>query len=169
VSERLTARPRSAPPLVRPSCHRLPRVAVPPRFSLKPVAAPHHLLPICAGAHREEPPYCRSFDRHRRRDPLHGAWSPEHPPCRLFLRVYLRLSPLFLPTRRKTTSATRAPTSSENSTVVPVFPPFLSARSSGELPPSPTCPVGGPSTMDARGPHVSHSSTASGQVMTRAR
>jgi hypothetical protein len=53
---------------------------------LSPVpATPHHLLPICVGAHREEPPYHRSFDHLHCRDPLHGERSPKHPPCRLFL------------------------------------------------------------------------------------
>jgi hypothetical protein len=42
--------------------------------------APHHLLPSCAGAHREELPYRRNFDRLPRRNPLHGERSFEHPP-----------------------------------------------------------------------------------------
>jgi hypothetical protein len=55
-----------------------------PRFTSKPAAAPHHPLPISAGAHRGEPPYCRNFDRLRRRDPLHGERSPEHPLAAFF-------------------------------------------------------------------------------------
>jgi hypothetical protein len=49
------------------------------------------------------------------------------------------------------------------------FRPFPSARRSGELPPSPTCPAGGPSTVDARAPHLSHGSTTAGHAVTHAR
>jgi hypothetical protein len=57
VSEcrRLVARPLSAPPSVRPLRHHPSPRRRPPHSFLS--AAPHHLLPICAGSHREEPPY----------------------------------------------------------------------------------------------------------------
>jgi hypothetical protein len=79
VRARLTAGSRPAPPPVRPSRCRLPRVTAPPRLTLKPAAAPHYPLPICAGARREEPPHRWSYDRLHRCDPLHGERSPEHP------------------------------------------------------------------------------------------
>jgi hypothetical protein len=72
---------RASTPLpVMPSRCCLPCIAAPLYFSSKPAAAPHHLLPICAGAHREEPPYHWSFEHLCRRDPLHSEQSPEHPP-----------------------------------------------------------------------------------------
>jgi hypothetical protein len=84
VRPRLAARSRSAPPPVRSSRRCLPRVDAPPRFTLKSAATPHHLLSMCAGARREEPPYRRSFDCLRHRDSLHGEQSPEHPIATFF-------------------------------------------------------------------------------------
>jgi hypothetical protein len=49
------------------------------------------------------------------------------------------------------------------------FLPFPSVRSFGELPPSPTCLAGGPSTVDAQAPHFSHDSTTTGYAETGAR
>jgi hypothetical protein len=79
VRARLTAESHPAPPSVRPSRCRFPRVAAPPRLTLKSDAAPHHPLPVCAGARREELPHRQSFGRLHRHDPLHGERSPEHP------------------------------------------------------------------------------------------
>jgi hypothetical protein len=62
------------------------------------LAAPHHLLPICAGALREEPPYHQSFDHLRRHDPLHSERRPEHPPLLPFSPGIATPEPLFLPT-----------------------------------------------------------------------
>jgi hypothetical protein len=51
----------------------------------------------------------------------------------------------------------------------PGFPPFPSARSSDELPPSATCLVGDPSAVDVRAPHLTHGSATAGHAVTHAR
>jgi hypothetical protein len=55
-----------------------------PRLTLKPAAAPHHPLPVCAGARCEELPHRRNFGRLHHRDPLHGERIPEHPLATFF-------------------------------------------------------------------------------------
>jgi hypothetical protein len=44
-----------------------------------------------------------------RREPLHGERSPEHPPCRLFLRIHLSLSFLSLSTPTQDPDGHRSP------------------------------------------------------------
>jgi hypothetical protein len=92
--------------------------------------------------------------RLRRREPLHGERSPEHPLAAFFSGIHLHLSFLSLPTPTQDPAGHRSPTSLENTVAVPVFPPLPSARSSGELLPPPTCPAGGLSVVDARAPHT---------------
>jgi hypothetical protein len=80
LSPRCPSAPR-CPAVLRSSAS---KAVAPPHFSLKLAVAPHHLLPICAGAHHEEPPYHPSFHHLRCCDPLHGERSPEHPLASFF-------------------------------------------------------------------------------------
>jgi hypothetical protein len=86
VRVRLTAGLCPTPPPVRPTHRRFPHFTTPLRLTPKPAAAPHHPLPVYAGARREEPPHRRSFDRLCRCDPLHGERSPEHSLAAFFSR-----------------------------------------------------------------------------------
>jgi hypothetical protein len=106
----LSARSCPAPPPVRPPRRRFPRVAAPPRLTPKSATAPHHPLPVCAGARCEEPLHRWNFGHLRCPSTMSGALStpllpfssgtpalelllpshpnagrrrpPEHPPCR---------------------------------------------------------------------------------------
>jgi hypothetical protein len=161
------ARERSAI-AVRAHHHRSVRSCL--HSSAGKAATPHHLLPICAGAQREELPYRWSFDRRHRHDPLHGERSPERPPLLPF-SPGIAAHELPLPSHPDAGPRRQPKHPPHRRTPPPslFFCPFPSVRSSGELPPSPTCLAGGPSTMDARAPHISHGSVAAGHAATCAR
>jgi hypothetical protein len=83
---------------------------------------------------------------------LHGERSLEHPPCRFFYVDCLAELPLPPPPRCRTTAGRRSPHLVGERHRRSGFPPFPSARSSGELSPPPTCLAGGLSAVGARAP-----------------
>jgi hypothetical protein len=94
-------------------------------------------------------------------------WAePRAPPCRLFLWVHLHLSFLFLPTQTQDPAGHRSTHLIEERRRRPGFPPFPSARSSGELLPPPTCLASDHSTVDARVSFANHVNTPCDHVIS---
>jgi hypothetical protein len=120
----------------------------PPRLVSRALSRPRHLpCPKLTTSPSERHAPARA--RHRRYpaastvvkpSTVSGARAP--PPLPLFLLGLLSRASSPPPPRRRTAAGCRSPHSSENAAADPVFPPFPSARSSGELPPPPTCPAG---------------------------
>jgi hypothetical protein len=87
------------------------------------LAHTHSLVPCVQLGGPEKLPPCQSFDRLRRRDPLHSERSPEHPLAFFSLDLATSESTLASHHGAGPPPTTRAASSSENAAAAPVFPP----------------------------------------------
>jgi hypothetical protein len=96
-------------PTPPPRCRRRPRLASRPPVPTapSPMSEADHVTVRVLCLYPSVPPPLPG--RLHRREPLQGERSPEHPPCRLFLRVHLRLSFLSLPTPTQDPASHQSP------------------------------------------------------------